>query len=233
MDLPYRVHSHESVPWPGGEILDQGKVVLFRNIHFILTSACSVLGWRLWSGRIYKFILAQVLRPIRCCLPAEFHPWISSCNIIPWAAHYVESSEYRLAESYRTSLVLCRNLCLDWTDQCIGEHFDNRTAVYMWFASITNIFQVLLVVLVTTSFIYVYRQLLVTTIHATFRFHDTTPQGKFLIPQNPFISSDVTIGRILNRFGKVLFQSGLVDVAHKTSGHWNHWFFARRLTPIS
>ena len=51
------------------------------------------------------------------------------------------------------------------------------------------------------------RQLLVTVVRATFRFHDTTPQGKWYTISIFKSSPDSeTQGRMTNRFGKVRFN---------------------------
>ena len=48
------------------------------------------------------------------------------------------------------------------------------------------------------------RQLLVTVVRATFRFHDTTPQGKwYTISILDSFLDFKTKGRMINRFGKV------------------------------
>ena len=56
------------------------------------------------------------------------------------------------------------------------------------------------------------RQLLVTVVRATFRFHDTTPQGKLCTISILESSPDFeTQGRMTNRFGKVRFNFQSVD----------------------
>jgi len=51
-----------------------------------------------------------------------------------------------------------------------------------------------------------FRQLLVTVVRATFRFHDTTPQGTSLKFQAiNVLTFTLRAGRMLNRFGKVTF----------------------------
>jgi hypothetical protein len=48
-----------------------------------------------------------------------------------------------------------------------------------------------------------FRQLLVTVVRATFRFHDTTPQGNDLVNFSGLVAeTSFLAGRMLNRFGK-------------------------------
>ena len=105
------------------------------------------------------------------------------------------------------STLLPRNLCGYWFVKCSLYRFIGHCA-YGSFASISRPLQVSWIfgsLATYHRFVFV-RQLLVTvTVRATFRFRDTTPQGKYYI----MIMSDVilydfkTEGRMPNRFGKV------------------------------
>ena len=69
------------------------------------------------------------------------------------------------------------------------------------------------------------RQLLVTVVGATFRFHDTTPQGKwFTIFILELSLKFLTEGRMINRFGKVqfVFQSVMISNSLRLEGYDNY-----------
>ena len=64
-----------------------------------------------------------------------------------------------------------------------------------------------------------------TVVRATFRFHDTTPQGKCLynLYPEPFCDSK-SEGRMINRFGKVRlnFESAIVSDGFCLKGYRNY-----------
>ena len=71
------------------------------------------------------------------------------------------------------------------------------------------------------------RQLLVAVVRATFRFHDTTPQGKLVynLSWNHLSHDFKTKGRIINRFGKVRlnFQfSAMISDSRWFKGYINY-----------
>jgi hypothetical protein len=85
------------------------------------------------------------------------------------------------------------------------EHFNYRlNPVHRGTESVEDLIQV------RNSYFYLpptqsfFRQLLVTVVRATFRFHDTTPQGDALrdVSLRNFADNSFVAGRMLNRFGK-------------------------------
>ena len=69
------------------------------------------------------------------------------------------------------------------------------------------------------------RQLLVTIVRATFRFHDTTPQGKcYTISILESCHDFKSEGRMINRFGKVRLnvQSAMISDSFCLKGYVNY-----------
>ena len=111
-----------------------------------------------------------------------------------------------LAQCIVTSTLLRRNICGYWSIKRSLYSFVGHGAIYRSFASISRPLQVSWIHMVWQSIVNLHfvRQLLVTVVRATFRFHDTTPQGKWYTISILESSPDFeTQGHMTNRFGKV------------------------------